>query len=587
MNLRGERQTRGRRGGGIARSFEEARLGGRTLGKGGIDGAGLQRMEPLAQHGLDRGFPTGVDAQLLPQLGSGCEPMALQPLAQRRVALRLSLDLAQRSELRLRGGMLALGDADGFRRLRGCLLQRFAFGLQRFKRAPRGLKRTVDLGDALFQLSQGARIRLGKRLPFRSDALAALSQRLGGALKVRAVRLLEREPALGLHELAAGLGEPLLRCAEGLLGLGQARVLLAELLLRLRYALPRSAGTGSPHVQRLGELRALLAPGAKLRAPLATLALESRPRVLGVPQLRLVARHFGVRRVERGLRRIHCIAGLIVRGASRFQPRLERARLRVLGFQLIRDARDFRRVALALGAGVAPAQIPQKMLLQLQVALQLLVACRHLRLRIELLDLEPELKPYVGNARQVLARISKPRLRLAPALLVFRYSRGLLEEHAQLSGFCLDDARDHALLDDRVGARAEARAEEHVGDVTPAHVRAVDVVARLAVALEHALHRDLGVLRPLAGGAAERIVEGELYRGSGERRAVHRAVEDHVLHRVTAQRRSAALTEHPAHRVDHVRFAAAVRADDADQLAGDMNRCGIYEGLKTRQLYLS
>jgi hypothetical protein len=45
--------------------------------------------------------------------------------------------------------------------------------------------------------------------------------------------------------------------------------------------------------------------------------------------------------------------------------------------------------------------------------------------------------------------------------------------------------------------------------------------------------------------------------------------------------------EHPAQRVDHVRFATAVRADHAYQLAGDMNRCGIYEGLKTRQLYLS
>jgi len=76
-------------------------------------------------------------------------------------------------------------------------------------------------------------------------------------------------------------------------------------------------------------------------------------------------------------------------------------------------------------------------------------------------------------------------------------------------------------------------------------------------------------------------------RAARQRRTVHRAVEDHVLHRIAAQRRGARLAEHPAKRVDHVRLATAVRPDNADELAGNMNRCGIYEGLKTRQLYLS
>ena len=38
------------------------------------------------------------------------------------------------------------------------------------------------------------------------------------------------------------------------------------------------------------------------------------------------------------------------------------------------------------------------------------------------------------------------------------------------SGLRLDDARDHALLDDGVAAAAEAGAEEDVGDIAPAHV---------------------------------------------------------------------------------------------------------------------
>ena len=53
-------------------------------------------MQPLAQHRFDCGFPAGVDAQLLPELGGAAEAVALEPFAQRRVVLHFRLDLAQR-----------------------------------------------------------------------------------------------------------------------------------------------------------------------------------------------------------------------------------------------------------------------------------------------------------------------------------------------------------------------------------------------------------------------------------------------------------------------------------------------------------
>ena len=61
-------------------------------------------------------------------------------------------------------------------------------------------------------------------------------------------------------------------------------------------------------------------------------------------------------------------------------------------------------------------------------------------------------------------------LRLAAALLVPGDAGGLLEEGAQVVGPRLDDARDHALLDDRVAARAQAGAEEQLRDVLAAHL---------------------------------------------------------------------------------------------------------------------
>src|SRR3954464_6471187 len=160
-------------------------------------------------------------------------------------------------------------------------------------------------------------------------------------------------------------------------------------------------------------------------------------------------------------------------------------------------------MALALASRVAAAQVPEEMGLQLQIRLQLLVAGSDRRLRLELLDLRAELQANVGDAREVLAGVRQPRLGFLAALLVLGDAGGLLEEHPQLLGFRLDHARDHALLDDRVGARPEARAKEEIGDIAPAHVRAVDVVRRLAVALKHPPYGELRVLRPLAGSAAE------------------------------------------------------------------------------------
>src|SRR5204863_6539974 len=128
-----------------------------------------------------------------------------------------------------------------------------------------------------------------------------------------------------------------------------------------------------------------------------------------------------------------------------FQARLERACLRILRLQLVDDAGELGGVALALVAGVAATQIPEQVLLELQIVLQLLIAGRDLRLRVELLDLRPELRTDVGDARQVLARVSKARLGLLAALLVFRDARRLFQEYPQLLGLRLDDARDHPL----------------------------------------------------------------------------------------------------------------------------------------------
>ena len=134
--------------------------------------------------------------------------------------------------------------------------------------------------------------------------------------------------------------------------------LLADVFLGTR--LGRARGRG---MQRVRELGALLAPGGELRAPLGVLALEAAARLLGVPQLRLVARHLRAGGIQRALGRVHRVAGGVVRGAGALDARLHAPELRGLGFQRVPRPRDLLRVPVALGRGVAPAQEPQQVLL--------------------------------------------------------------------------------------------------------------------------------------------------------------------------------------------------------------------------------
>src|SRR5262245_29404114 len=590
LDLREERvESKHFLGRDVARE-EEARLRRRLVGHHGfepVEPGELERMQALAQDRLHRGLPSRRDPQPLPELRLAAQPVTIEPVAQRRVLAARVLDLAQGCNLGLGGGMLARGGAERFDGRVLALLQAGDFALERFGGGRGRLLGLLQLGKAGFQPGKRAGVGLGELSQLAVEALAALLERLPAALEVHEVRLLELQPALGLHHLAARLAELLLPRAERSLGFREPSVLLLQPLPRVIDFLLGTPGPGGPHVEGLGELRALFAPLRELGTPLRVLGIEALARFLDVAQLGFVLGDQRVGRVQGRLRQVLCVAGAVMRIARSLDAGLDAAQLGVLGLEGVGRLVYFLGVALALGRGVAPAQVPEEVLLELEIGMQLVVARRHLGLGLELLELAGELDADIGDAGEVLARVGEPVLGFPAALLVLGDAGRLLEEDAQLVGLRLDHPRDHPLLDDGVGARPEAGAEEHVGDVAAAHVRAVDEVARLAVALEHAAHRDLGILRPLPGRAALRIVEDQLDRGAPERLAVGGAVEDHVLHRVAAQRRGAALAEHPAHGVDDVRFAAAVGTDHAYQLAGEVNRGGIYEGLKTRQLYLS
>jgi hypothetical protein len=279
--------------------------------------------------------------------------------------------------------------------------------------------------------------------------------------------------------------------------------------------------------------------------------------------------HVGVGGIECALQLLQLVRLAVVARAQLFQRALRLAHLRGLGLERHLHLLHFVRVARLRRLRLAQAREGEQVVVQRQLRLQLLVLRGHLGLLRQVLQLCGELGLDVAHAGKVLARVFEAQLRLAAALAVLRDARGLLEEHAQLFRLRGDDARDHALLDDRVGARTQARAEEDVLHVAAAHVLAIQVVIGVAVARQHALHADLRVLRPGAADAAQRIVEDELDGGAAHGLPLARAVEDHVVHVLAAQLLGRRFAEHPAHRVDHVGFAAPVGAHHAHELPGD------------------
>jgi hypothetical protein len=316
--------------------------------------------------------------------------------------------------------------------------------------------------------------------------------------------------------------------------------------------------------------------------PLAELPL----RLDHVADLGLQAGDLGVGVIKAPLGGMHLVAGGVVGGAHRLQLRLQRALLGQTGVELQLRLRALRRdLALQRQRLVAPHQ-PEHPLARLAVGLQAAVALRNFGLPLQLLELCVELAQDVFDADQVLAGIGETILGLAAALLVARNAGGLLEEHPQVLGAGLDDPRDHPLADDRVGARAQPGAEEDVVDVLAAHHLVVDEVAGLALAGEHPLDREFGEAAPAAADAPEGVVEDEFDRGARCRLALGRAAEDHVLHRLAAQLRGARLAKHPAHRVHDVGLAAAVGADHAHQLARNLERGRVGEGLEASELEL-
>ncbi|EXI64562.1 MAG: hypothetical protein AW08_03646 [Candidatus Accumulibacter adjunctus] len=545
-----------------------------------VGALGRQRREPLAQHRLDRVLPAGLDLQRPPQRLAMLQTVPAQPFIQLAIRLQALLQLLQRAAAGIRLGTLLLRLLHFAKHLPPLLLEARLLLLSL-------LHDGLCLADAQTQGGQlfllvGNRRGVGQRhrLPLQRQALAPAGDDLQRALRMPAVGLLDAQVLLHLRQRRALAVELVERSCLPALGQRQAFMARSEALPPLLDTFVGDDQKLLPAFAFARQLRRLSLPVRPVIGELGETRLVLAPRFTPVTDLGLQTRHLGVGGKQPGLRRMDAIAGAEVRLARLLEARLEFAQRAVLRLEIEHRPRHLARQPLTFELRLVAPQQPQQLLPARQLVVVLAILAGDTGLRFEPLHLVAQFDTDVLDARQVFARVGEPVLGLLAPFLVARDARRFFQEHPQLVGFRLDDARDRSLADDRVGARAEAGAEEQVGDVLAPHVQVVDVVLGLAATRQQALDRKFGILRPLAGEAPERIVEDQLDGSARHRLARARAVEDHVLHRFATQLGGLRLAEHPAHRIDHVRLAAAVRSDDADQLPGQRQRRRIDEGLE-------
>ena len=364
----------------------------------------------------------------------------------------------------------------------------------------------------------------------------------------------------------------------------------AQLALRVRRSRAQLIERRLVERKPRGELVALLALGLDLPPRrfeafglLAQRAGELRPAptdrfdgFLGACDLRSRLQHVAIAAVVR-LRRLG------VGGARLLERRLHPALAGQRRVEPALPVRDPPGVAACFLVEGAPLE---RQMLGFQLALRRLELAELLgqgRLALQVRQPLRKLLAQIVQPVEILERVAHPVLRLAPALLVPGDPRRLLEEVAQILRPGLDDPRDHPLLDDRVAAGTEPGAVEHVHHVAAPAPRPVQPVRGLPFVGELAAHRDLVVRGEAAPGPAVQIVEDQLDAGAAHRLARPRSVEYDVRHGVAAQAARRDLPHHPADRVDDVGLAAAVRPDDADDVAGELDGGGIDEGLEARE----
>ncbi len=239
-----------------------------------------------------------------------------------------------------------------------------------------------------------------------------------------------------------------------------------------------------------------------------------------------------------------------------------------------------------LGDGGLPGDVQQHGLGAADMLGEAAVALRLAGLLAQRVELGLQRAQHVVEPRQIDLGALQAQLGLVAARMQPGDPGRLFQQAAALDRLGVDDGADAALAHQRRRMRAARLVGEEQLHVARAHLAAVDAVARAGAALDAARHLDLVILVVVAGRVAPRVVEMKRHFGDVARRPRRSAAEDDVVHLAAAHALGRVLAHHPAQRLDQIRFAAAIGADDPGQAGLDRELGRIDEGLEAAEAEL-
>ena len=171
-------------------------------------------------------------------------------------------------------------------------------------------------------------------------------------------------------------------------------------------------------------------------------------------------------------------------------------------------------------------------------------------------------------------------LRNQLAAFVFARARRLLDDESPFLGLRVDNFVYPSLFHDGVGLVSHSCPEKEINYIFKAARDFVDGVFRLSRAEEPAGDHDLGEAVVLRRAPAVLVVEyqrGLCHPGWCKALA---AVEDQILHQMTAEVAGALLSHHPSQGINDVGLTAAVGADDCCDSWSELQDSPLRKGLK-------
>ena len=239
--------------------------------------------------------------------------------------------------------------------------------------------------------------------------------------------------------------------------------------------------------------------------------------------------------------------------------------------------------ALGVGHRLLPglvAALQQERLGAADALVQPAVAPRLAGLTLEPLKLGLERAHHVVEALEVGLGGAQAQLGLVAPVVQTGDAGGLVQQRAPLARLGRDQRPHLALADQRGAARAGGLVGEQQLHLARQRLLAVDAVDRAETAIDAARDLDLAVLVVGGGGGAGGVVEQQPHLGVVARRPGGAAAEDDVVHLAAAHLAGRRLAHDPTQRVDEVRLAAAVGADNPRQARLDQKVGGLDERLK-------